>query len=212
MKPIAACLATTLAICPAGLLAETGLYGKLSAGVNVQSDESFIGDVGSRFAGRATFEPSFAGGGALGYRFGSFALEGEVMYRTAELDSFDTATVTGAFNDGDFSSVAFAANGLFHFPLSSLDAYAGLGLAVLQEVDIDFEQGGIENSLSGDEFGWQVLFGIDWGVTDRWGLTAELRHLEVSEIEFELEDAVLSEAIAGDYSNTGLNIGLRYRF
>ena len=91
-----------------------------------------------------SYEASFVGGGALGYRFGNgWAVEGELMYRRNELEPLSLAGL-GDFNGGDFASLAIGGNALYRFDIGSsgkLQGYAGPGLVYLQEIDIDFDNG-----------------------------------------------------------------------
>jgi outer membrane protein OmpA-like peptidoglycan-associated protein len=108
--------------------------------VGVEGGWSHMLDVSSS-AGNTAFTVSldegFAGGGVVGYSFGGFRLEGEVVDRQNDLDNF-TATTT--FNNGnqrnfnggasgDINILAGMVNVFYDFlPLNALHPYIGAGV------------------------------------------------------------------------------------
>ncbi len=162
-----------------------------------------------------SYEASFAGGGALGYRFDNgWAVEGELMYRRNELDPVSLAGL-GDFTGGDFASLAIAVNALYRFDIGSsgkLQGYAGPGLVYFQEIDIDFDDGGQqETSFESDDTAWQFKVGGRYDFSDRWFVDAAATYLVASSVEMELP-ADSSQRIESDYDHLMLSLGVGWRF
>ena len=169
---------------------------------------------GSTTNGAAEFDGGFAAGATGGYRFNdNWRLEGEVLYRTSELGRADIPGM-GTFNGGDYSSVAIGVNGLYDFNLFGSDktrAYVGTGVAWLQEIDIDFEQNGIESSYSGDDIGFQVMLGARYDLGERWFLESDVRYFFASDIEMSAEDNAVGNVVA-DYESLSVSVGIGWNF
>lgn len=169
---------------------------------------------GNTVNGRAEFDGGFAAGATGGYRFNdSWRLEGEFMYRT---NDFDTANIpgVGTFTDGDYSSVAIGVNGLYDFNLFGSDktrAYVGAGVAWLQEIDIDFEENGVESSYSGDDIGFQVMLGARYDMSERWFLETDIRYFFASDIDLSAEGDAVGSVVA-DYEPLSVTAGIGWRF
>ena len=110
----------------------------------------------------ADFDPSFAGGGTIGWRLNDrWRLEGEIMYRRNDLDDI-TLPGVGASTGGDFASLSLGASALYDFDLfgnEDVTSFVGAGVVFIQEIDIDFEIAGQETSFETDDIGFQVQFG-----------------------------------------------------
>ena len=169
---------------------------------------------GNTVDGTAEFDGGFAAGATGGYRFNNnWRLEGEFMYRTSELDRADIPGV-GTFTDGDYSSVAIGVNGLYDFNLFGSDkarAYAGAGIAWLQEIDIDFDESGVESSYSGDDIGFQVMLGARYDMSERWFLETDIRYFFASDIEMTAEGDAVGR-VAADYEPLSVTAGIGWRF
>ena len=169
---------------------------------------------GNTVDGTAEFDGGFAAGATGGYRFNNnWRLEGEFMYRTSELDRADIPGV-GTFTDGDYSSVAIGVNGLYDFNLFGSDkarAYAGAGIAWLQEIDIDFDENGVESSYSGDDLGFQVMLGARYDMSERWFLETDIRYFFASDIEMTAEGDAVGR-VAADYEPLSVTAGIGWRF
>lgn len=191
--------------------AERQLYVKALGGFGTLADA----DVSSRAIGdgEVEFSAGFNAGGAVGYDFGRWRLEGEILYRTNDVDDV-SGTLFDGTDDGDFSALTLGANALYQFNLlknPKVVSYAGAGVVWFQEVDLDFETAGVERSYSGDDFALQLIAGARYDLAERWALTAEVRHLFGGEVELDGEGAAVG-SIDADYDQTSLVLGLSYRF
>jgi len=158
----------------------------------------------------AEFDTSFAGGGTVGYKFSNdWRVEGEIMYRRNELSAFTTPTL-GTFSDGDFASLSFGASALYDFDLfgsSNVRSYAGAGIVFLQEVDIDFDQAGVETSFETDDIGFQVQFGARYKLSEKLFLDAGVRYLTATGIKMEFPTDA-ARTVESDYDPLTLTVGL----
>ena len=162
-----------------------------------------------------SYEASFVGGGALGYRFDSgWAVEGELMYRRNELDPVSLAGL-GDFSGGDFASLGFAVSALYRFEIGSsgkLSGYAGPGLVYFQEIDIDFDDGGQQEiSFESDDTAWQFKVGGRYDFSERWFVDAAATYVAASSVRMELP-ADSSQTIESDYDHLALSLGVGWRF
>ena len=114
----------------------------------------------------------------------------------------------------DYSSLTFAANGYYDFNLFGSDkarAYAGAGIAWLQEIDIDFEQNGVEQSFSSDDVGFQLMLGARYNLGERWYLDAEARYLSATGISMDSEEGT-GGTVTADYDPLSLTLGFGWQF
>lgn len=195
--------------------AEGDWYATAKFAYNTLDDQDIEYTVdGSTVNGRADFDGGFAAGATGGYRFNdNWRLEGEFMYRTNDLDTASVPGI-GTFTDGDYSSVAIGVNGLYDFNLFGTEkarAYAGAGVAWLQEIDIDFEEGGVESSYSGDDFGFQVMLGARYDMSERWFLETDIRYFFASDIDMSGEDNAVG-SVAADYEPLSVTAGIGWKF
>jgi outer membrane protein W len=210
-------LASFVALTGAARADETEkFYASASIGAGSLSSATltFSDGVNTSTAG-GKYEASFAGGGALGYRFDNgWTLEGEVMYRRNELDPVSLAGL-GDFNGGDFASLGFAVSALYRFDIGSsgkLRGYAGPGLVYLQEIDIDFDDGGQQEiSFESDDTAWQFKVGGRYDFSERWFVDAAATYLAASSVRMELP-ADSSQTIESDYDHLTLSLGVGWRF
>lgn len=154
----------------------------------------------------------FTAGAGVGFRYGPHvAVELAWEYR-----SNDTETDFGtglAFDGGNYASNIFFLNGFYHFASRGRwDPYVGAGLAFVQEVDIDLEGNGPEQSFSGDgETGFQVFAGANYHLTAHWRAHGELRYGRFGDIDLDGEN--VAGTIRGfDYEPLTVQVGLSYRF
>jgi opacity protein-like surface antigen len=186
----------------------------IGAGTLSSATLTFSDGVNTSTAG-GRYDASFAGGGALGYRFDNgWTLEGELMYRRNELDPVSLAGL-GDFNGGDFASLGFAVSALYRFDIGSsgkLRGYAGPGLVYLQEIDIDFDNGGEQEiSFETDDTAWQLKVGGRYDFSERWFVDAAATYLAASSVRMKLP-ADTSQTIESDYDHLTLSLGVGWRF
>lgn len=154
----------------------------------------------------------FAAGAGVGYRFANnFAAELAWEYRSndSEVD-FDGGA---SFDDGNYASNTFFLNGYYYLASrGAWEPYLGLGLAWVQEIDIDLEGNGPEQSFSGDgDVGVQVFAGASYRISPNWSAQGELRYGRITGLDLtgEGNPGTISDF---DYEPLTLQIGLKYDF
>jgi outer membrane protein W len=163
----------------------------------------------------AEFDSGFGAGATLGYRFDNgWTLEGELMYRSNDLEPIDVPGL-GNFEQGDFASLAIGINALYRFQLGDggkFEGYVGPGFVYLQEIDIDFENpDAAEVSFETDETAWQLKLGGRYDFSQRWFVDASATYLLASGIEMERFDDSI-QTIESDYDHLMLSVGVGFRF
>ena len=209
MRLVAITVLAGASFCAADAQAEGDWYATAKFAYNTLDDQDIeYTAAGNTVNGRAEFDGGFAAGATGGYRFNdNWRLEGEVLYRTNDLDTANIPGV-GTFTDGDYSSVAIGVNGLYDFNLFGSDktrAYVGAG------VDIDFEENGVESSYSGDDIGFQVMLGARYDMSERWFLETDVRYFFASDIDMSGEDNAVG-SVSADYEPLSVTAGIGWRF
>ena len=163
----------------------------------------------------ADFDSGFGAGATLGYRFANgWALEGEFMYRTNDLEPIDVPG-HGSYEEGDFASLAIGINALYRFQLGAsgkFEGYIGPGLVYLQEIDIDFENPGEQEvSFETDDMAWQLKLGGRYDLSKRWFADASATYLVGSGIQVERFGGS-TQTIESDYNHLMVSVGVGFRF
>jgi opacity protein-like surface antigen len=194
-----------------------GPYVRVDAGLGFLADTAVerTNALGSTSQGDGAFSPGWLTGAALGYRFDDrWSADVEFTYRTNDIDELSASGAGGlAAREGDFASAALMVNGRYHFESEgALRPFVGLGLGVIEEIDIDLELGGAENSYSDSGFGIQAMLGLDYQFADSWSLSGELRYFRAFDFEGTGEGLSAGGTARADYDHLGLLLGLTYRF
>ena len=179
-----------------------GLYVKAFGGSAMLRDT----DVRGAVTGQASFEAGPIFGAALGYDAGDRWLRPEIefAYRSGDADAFVGGTA------GDFASTTLMINGYHDFDrVGAWTPYVGAGVGYVTEIDFDIS-GGIAAGEYNDRggFAWQAMAGAGYAVSDRIGLSGELRYFDAGSRT--LTDPV--NTITADYATFEVVLGVRYRF
>lgn len=154
----------------------------------------------------------FTAGAGVGYRYNQqLGVELAWEYRSNDSETeFGDGT---SFSDGNYASNTFFLNGYYYLAQrGAWEPYVGAGLAWIQEVDIDLEGNGPEQSFSSNgDLGLQVFIGSNYSLGKRWAAHGELRYGAITGIDLEGENN--AGMISGfDYKPFTLQIGLTYTF
>lgn len=216
IRPFVTALAAALALNAASAHAEsrTGWYATAIGGLTSQSSQDFDLTGVPETTAKASFDTGFLAGAAVGYQFdGPWQVEAEFTYQTVDTDRLSPEAF-GPFDDSNYASTGLAANvrysaDLFGSPKAR--AFLGAGLVYLTEVDIDFEQSGVERSFSGDGFGAQLLAGVRYDLTERFFVETAVRYLRATSIDLRGE-AGETARLEGDYAPLSATLAVGYRF
>ena len=216
MKPTAMIVgALAMQLLAASALAEDNWFVRPYAGLSQMSDLSADFDNIDSLSGEAdvNLDSGFTGGLGVGYRFDErLALEFGWEYRSN--DSSVTLNDASRFEDGNYASNLFYLNGHYFLEASGKwQPYVGAGLTWVEEIDIDLERGGQEQSYSGDgETGYQIFAGVNYELNKDWELQTELRYGSITDISLQGESGTAGEITGIDYETTTLQLGLVYQF
>lgn len=183
-----------------------GLYGRLDIGVAIVSDSDLTDPI---LAPGFTFEiESDAGvtfGGALGYDFGSFRVEGEVGYQVNDFDKIGTLGVSLDLT-GDVSVLSFLVNG--YYDINTNTAFtpyisAGLGFANVEFDGFNIPGSGVPDTSDDDTvFAYQIGAGIGYAVTEKVTIDANYRFFGTSDPEFGTTES--------EFTSHNIFLGIRF--
>ena len=176
-----------------------------------------------------TYDVGYSAGAQLGFATGNgVRVELEYNYRNNAADTI--ATVGGTQSaTGELTATSYMLNVLYDFDTGSQwIPYVGIGLGVA-----DVKADGIHSNATnipgsylsggGNEFAAQFIFGAEYKVSDRFGITLDWRGLWASNTTFNYGIgcaaggtgscvAGQTGAISYDYWNGAANLGVRFRF
>lgn len=194
---------------------KSGAYLSGLGGINTLSDQDIEATIGGvRSVGTASFSESYLVGFAVGYRFANnWAIEEEVVFRRTVLDTASLSPL-GTFNDGNFENTQLTAKALYHFPLRANDdveAYLGLGIAWLAELDFDIESAEGERPFEQDRFGIELHAGARYFAWDHAFVGASVRYLSVGDTDLPSPSDARDVVRAGyDPLSVALEFGWRF--
>lgn len=189
--------------------ADAQIYIGGHGGANFLQDSDIDNDSG--VDATASFDPGFAVGGILGYRFGvsegiSIDVEGEFSYRLNDIDEISAA----GFADnagGEAQSFAWMANAWFNWEVgdSGFAPYAGGGFGGVH-IDInDAEVGSVEVERESDfVIGGQLGGGVAYHLNDHFDISLDYRFLITEKAKIQELDA--------EYMAHSVMLGFKYLF
>lgn len=162
---------------------------------------------------QVNLDSGFTAGLGFGYQINQ-NWTAELAWEYRSNDSETTLADGSVFTEGNYASNLFMLNAAYNFPASGKwHPYVGAGLTWLQEVDIDLELNGIEQSYSGDgSTGFQIFGGVNYPLTPKWNLQGELRYGSITGIDLVGEQNAIGTFTDMDYKTTTLQVGLTYKF
>lgn len=160
-----------------------------------------------------TTDSGFSAGLGLGYQYNqNVAVEIFWEYRT---NDSNTTFADGTSFTGNYASNVFFLNGFYYFDSgskSNWQTYIGAGIGWVQEIDLDIESMGSEESFSGDgQSATQLFVGTEYNLTKDLDIQLELRYGNISSIDMNNESTNIP--LNGlDYKTTSIQVGFVYQF
>lgn len=191
-------------------------FGELYLGASSLGDRSFS---------QTNFAPAGVNANMdtdLGYRIGGSI--GYYLQDNLSIDlTFDYITNQAnsrlsngqVFNEGDYSSRVHFLNINYYFNewKQGIKPFIGLGIGIIQEIDIDFEDNTGEQSFSDSGgIGYQFSLGIEYQVTPKWIAGIELNKISFSSPDFESENTSAEITDNDSYDPWTLNFTAKYLF
>ena len=214
-------LTVVIAAAPVLVSAETrDWYATGSFGYVTQSDQQLTftrPGVSGAVSPTLPLDTGFLAGGSVGRYLGdAWRIEAEFMYQSVDHPIF--SLVAGGpglpSGDGNYASTSVALNALREFDLLGsprVKTYAGLGAVYATEIDLDFENGGVENSFSGSGTGVQLLIGARYTWGERTFIDTGIRYLLISNAELDGEEGTVGR-IKADYEPLAVTVSFGWRF
>ena len=160
--------------------------------------------------GDIKFDTGWAIGAVGGYDFGTWRLEGELVYRSNGAKEFSDAVGSSPL-DGDGTSTALMVNAFYDFKTLSPSVYpyigAGIGGA---SVAADLKDSGVQ-VVDDDEivFAYQLVAGVAFPVSKQLAIDLNYRYFATTDPK--LKDSFGTE-FETEYSSHNIFVGLRYNF
>jgi len=189
---LVACLTST------GMAAE-GPYFGANLGMSATSD-SDISEGG--FSGEISYDNGYAFGAALGYSFGVGRMEGELGYKTADIDKVSVNGLGSASVNGDISALSFMINGYVDInaaPAVKPYIMAGIGMA-----NVSLDSNDLDVDDSDTVFAYQAGVGVGFALNDKVTLDLSYRYLGTSDPEIDGVDV--------EYGSHNFLAGIRVKF
>jgi opacity protein-like surface antigen len=172
-----------------------------------------------------TYDLGYSAGVQVGYSFGGPRVELEYNYRNNGASTIATTVGTQSAT-GDLTSNNIMLNILYDFDTGSKwTPYIGFGLG-----SADVKANNITTSANipvtsfldggGNKFAAQFIFGAEYAVSDRFGITLDWRGLWASNANFNYgigcqpgtKNCIQTGTTNYDYWNGALNVGVRFKF
>lgn len=210
------CLTASLIILSAPVMAaKDNWFVKPYIGLSQMSDLStdFANIDSLNGVANVDLDNGFAAGIGLGYRY-TQNLGVEVGWEYRSNDSKVNLSNLSVFDDGNYASNLFYLNGQYSLnKKGKFQPYFGGGLTWAQEIDIDIERNGAEQSFSSDgDMGYQLFAGVNYDLGKKLSFQSELRYGKIADIDLEAEQANSGKFNNMDYETTSLQMGLVYDF
>jgi outer membrane protein OmpA-like peptidoglycan-associated protein len=195
-------------------LAHAQWYAGLQAGGSYLQDASVSGS-SENFSTEYQFGYGGVASGGYGFTpnsWGQWKVEGEVGYRTNEVNKATRSGSSNTGGSGTVSALDFMVNGLLEFmPKSKWHPYVGAGVGyAMVKADSVRNSGSALYSASGDwQLAYQGILGGSYDINNNWAVKADYRY-------FATTDATVSnfraQPMTTDYRDHALMIGFTYKF
>lgn len=182
-----------------------------NVGAVIQNDTTYKGNDPSDgpWSNKGDFDTGYGLMANAGYDFGGPKAELEVAYRSAGNKSLQDSQTKSV--NGDLSSLAIMANGIYEFlPKSSWHPFVGGGIGFANVSD-DLKGADGRTYLSDNDwqFAYQAIAGVSYDINKSWAINAQYRYFATLDPSFTDSDGNKAKM---DYSNHNILAGLTYKF
>ncbi len=172
-----------------------GLYVSGNIGFAMLSDSDLTDSTLPGATITLEYDTGFTLGGALGYDFNRFRVEGEISYQTNDVDKIGAMGVSFDAS-GDVSSLAFLINGYFDFVNDTgFIPYLSAGLGYAKVEFNDLKVPALSSLSAGDDdsvFAYQVGLGVGYAVTEKVTIDVKYRYFATEDPEFDTTEAEIA--------------------
>jgi len=164
---------------------------------------------GTNIQGKSEYDTGYNFGGALGYDWGMFRLEGELGYRSSDVSKVTIDNVGSATSGGSYTAFDYMVNGYLEYKNETKFypfVMGGIGGATVSSDSVTI--GGI-TAAGGDDtvFAYQLGAGIGFAVTDHVILELSYRYFGTDD-----PDIGSGSNLESEYKSHNVLFGLRYTF
>lgn len=204
LKALTVCCLIIFLASPAVLSADRGGYVSGRLGVCMLNDAS-LSEPGFPYTIETEYDMGLGLGGAVGYDFGIWRIEGEVAYRINDVDTF-TALGIGLQGDGDIDTLSTMANAYVDFGnQTAITPFIGAGMGFAKVSANDWSVAGIRIGSEDDNvFAYQFFLGLGVSVTERLMLDFVYNYFATSDPEFGITEF--------EYDSHNISFGARFKF
>jgi OOP family OmpA-OmpF porin len=204
-------LATAVAVVALGVSSAANAQWYLGA----RGGATWLDDTSTNWSGigrQLEFETGYNIGGHVGYDFGAFRFEGELVWRENDIDSLRTAGVLVPGGGGSASSLALMLNAYYDFEFGSpLVPYIGAGIGwAWQKLDGISGTGlGFTVDDEDSRLAYQLIAGVSWWLNPALALTLDYRYFGTEDPHF---GTSLGSRFSTEYRTHNVSLGLTWRF
>ncbi len=209
---VAICTCLVLLLSPAAVVAaDDGPYISGHIGASWLSNADFEGSVpGIRFSAEVEYDTGVHLGGAFGYDFGEFRVEGEFGYESHEFTKMTDLEINGipmgdVDADGDIDAFILLLNGFYDIDTgTNLTPYVGggIGFARLEIKDI-FVPGIVRGDEEDTVFAYQLAGGVAYEIAEKIAADLSYRFVATAEPGFDGQE---------EYNSHNFLAAIRYFF
>jgi opacity protein-like surface antigen len=175
--------------------------GKLGYVMTTDTDLT-VSDLGT---GTVEWDGGFGIGLSLGTMMDAFRIEGELEYRSADME---TMAAEGVSVGGEIKTWSLLANAYYDFNTgSAIKPYVGAGLGFAQH---SFELNAVidGDALSGEDddtvFAYQATLGLGWAASDALDVDFAYRYFATADPDY--------DGVEAEYASHNLSVGMRVKF
>lgn len=210
-------LAAGTAFAAPAAIAQEGFYLGASIGLNSTQDQDI--STGPFSSAETSFSNGYDASLYGGYGFGQVSNVGSVRaelqlsFRDSDVDTISRAGVPALSSSGSFRETAGFVNGYFDFDQTgtAFTPYigAGIGYGRLEASRYSTLEGGLLLDDSTDSFGYQLIAGVGYGLSDQATLFADYRFRDYPDASVTTAQFNSTDLDARSHS---LNVGVRLGF
>lgn len=198
---------------------EAGPYASIFGGINILHDDDFeIRPVDPGLVGfdalpaSMFFKPGGAVGGAVGYRWGNFAAEGEVSLRRGRFEREELPFGTIQI-DGRYDATSLMANAYYRFANNSpFTPYVGAGAGVAFLSASVQPDGAPSISLRDTRAAFQAIAGLSYSIGANAELGLEYRYFRTATPSYLVDIGGADANVDLDYKASNVLLRLNWKF
>jgi opacity protein-like surface antigen len=158
----------------------------------------------------ASFDTGLGAGLVGGYSYDIFRLEGELFYKSNDVDKISSLGVSLS-GDGDVTAMGVMINAYYDFKTGTpFTPYIGAGIGFAQVSANDVGAFGVVLVDDDDTvFAYQAIAGVGYSISNALTLDLMYKYFATTDPEF---NDVVGDPIESEYSSHNVMVGLRFNY